>query len=215
VKGASLSTSAIGSNSGPVDTEPLLPRFSAVQLARSLGVGNGRASYSALGDFICARDTRTRVKVRLDGARLYHTGSSLHLAVNDSLSGVRSSVSASVCRSCCVLTSHFASATHTYDLTIVTTTCVIAAMQLNYLASVQGLARTKTQFALFFVAFFSAKLMHLGSHAGSLPIILYVLYTPTFLLPDVLLLLGSKVLVYRLHGGQSSAIRKFFGGVLA
>jgi hypothetical protein len=88
-------------------------------------------------------------------------------------------------------------------------------MQLNYLAPVQALSRTKTQFALFFVAFFSAKLMHLGSHAGSLPIVLYLLYTPTFLLPDVLLLVCSKVLVYRLHGGQASAIRKFFGGALA
>jgi hypothetical protein len=88
-------------------------------------------------------------------------------------------------------------------------------MQLNYLAPLQALSKTKHQFALFFVAFFSAKLMHLGSHAGSLPIFLYLLYTPTFLLPDVLLLLGSKVLVYRLNGGQSSTTRKFFGAILA
>jgi membrane protein YqaA with SNARE-associated domain len=88
-------------------------------------------------------------------------------------------------------------------------------MQLNYLAPLQALSKTKHQFALFFVAFFSAKLMHLGSHVGSLPIVLYLLYTPTFLLPDVLILIGSKVLVYRLNGGQSSTTRKFFGGVLA
>jgi hypothetical protein len=88
-------------------------------------------------------------------------------------------------------------------------------MQLNYLAPFQALARTKTQFALFFVAFFAAKLLHLGSHATSLPIFLYLLYTPTFLLPDVLLLVGSKVLVYRHNGGQPSITRKFFGGLLA
>ncbi|KAH7413724.1 alkaline-phosphatase-like protein [Phaeosphaeria sp. MPI-PUGE-AT-0046c] len=88
-------------------------------------------------------------------------------------------------------------------------------MQLNYLAPLQAISRTKTQFALFFVAFFVAKLLHLGSHFKSLPIILYLLYTPTFLLPDVLLLLGSKVLVYRLNGGQSSTTRKVIGGLVA
>ncbi|KAH4294153.1 hypothetical protein HBH64_164920 [Parastagonospora nodorum] len=88
-------------------------------------------------------------------------------------------------------------------------------MQLNILAPLEALSRTKNQFALFFVAFFVAKLLHLGSHFGSLPIVLYLLYTPTFFLPDVLLLVGSKVLVYRHNGGQSSAFRKFFGAILA
>jgi hypothetical protein len=88
-------------------------------------------------------------------------------------------------------------------------------MQFNILAPLQALARPKNQFALFFVAFFVAKLLHLGSHAASLPVVLYLLYTPTFLLPDVLLLVGSKILIYRLNGGQSSAVRKSFGGILA
>jgi hypothetical protein len=88
-------------------------------------------------------------------------------------------------------------------------------MQVNIFAPLQALSRPKNQFALFFVAFFVAKLLHLGSHAASLPVILYLLYTPTFLLPDILLLLGSKVLVYRFKGGQSSAVRKILGGVLA
>ena len=145
---------------------------------------------------------------RLDGALEHHPGTNLWLAVNGS-----PSVTHSVCLDylflSCVL------ALHSSRLTTVTTTLPPAAMQLNYLAPFQAVARTKTQFALFFVAFFVAKLLHLGSHAGSLPIVLYVLYTPTFFLPDVLLLVGSKVLVYRLNGGQSSAIRKFFGGLLA
>ncbi|KAF2826990.1 alkaline phosphatase-like protein [Ophiobolus disseminans] len=88
-------------------------------------------------------------------------------------------------------------------------------MQLNYLAPFQAIARPKNQFALFFVGFFVAKLLHLGSHFGSLPIVLYLLYFPTFLLPDFLLLVGSKVLVYRLNGGQCSTVRKVFGGILA
>ncbi|KAF2024287.1 alkaline phosphatase-like protein [Setomelanomma holmii] len=88
-------------------------------------------------------------------------------------------------------------------------------MQLNLLAPFQAFLRPKSQFALFFVAFFVAKLLHLGSHFSSLPIVLYLLYFPTFLLPDVLLLVGSKVLIYRLNGGQASATRKGVGGALA
>ncbi|KAH7079478.1 alkaline-phosphatase-like protein [Paraphoma chrysanthemicola] len=88
-------------------------------------------------------------------------------------------------------------------------------MQLNLLAPFQAFLRPKSQFALFFVAFFIAKLLHLGSHFASLPIVLYLLYFPTFLLPDVLLLVGSKLLVYRHNGGQASTIRKCIGGVLA
>lgn len=88
-------------------------------------------------------------------------------------------------------------------------------MQFNLLAPVQALLRTKNQFSLFFVAYFVAKLLHLGSHAASLPIILYILYFPTFLLPDTLLLVGSKVFVYTQHDGQTAGIRKAFGGLLA
>jgi len=88
-------------------------------------------------------------------------------------------------------------------------------MQLNCLAPFQAVVRPKNQFSLFFVGFFVAKLLHLGSHLGSLPIVLYLLYFPTFLLPDFLLLIGSKLLVYRLNGGQCSTARKVFGGVLA
>ncbi|KAH8731854.1 alkaline-phosphatase-like protein [Phaeosphaeriaceae sp. PMI808] len=88
-------------------------------------------------------------------------------------------------------------------------------MALKYLAPIQALSRPKNQFSFFFVAFFVAKLMHLGSHAGSLPIVLYLLYTPTFFLPDVFLLLSSKLLIYRINGGQPSALRRIIGGALA
>lgn len=88
-------------------------------------------------------------------------------------------------------------------------------MQVNLLAPLQAILRLKNQFALFFVSYFTAKLLHLGSHAGSLPILLYLLYLPTFLLPDLLLLIGSKIIVYQHNAGQASAIRRSIGAFLA
>ncbi|CAO2648233.1 Nn.00g075000.m01.CDS01 [Neocucurbitaria sp. VM-36] len=89
-------------------------------------------------------------------------------------------------------------------------------MQFNFLAPFQAFLDPKHQFAIFFVASFVAKLLHLGSHAASLPILLYVLYFPTFLFPDLILLVGSKLLVYTTqNGGQTSPIRKMLGGLLA
>ena len=88
-------------------------------------------------------------------------------------------------------------------------------MHFNLLAPFQIALRPKNQFALFFVSYFIAKLLHLVSHAGSLPILLYLLYFPTFLLPDLLLLVGSKVLVYRHNGGQVSSVRRMIGAFLA
>ena len=88
-------------------------------------------------------------------------------------------------------------------------------MQFNLLAPAQAFLRPKNQFALFFVAYFGAKLLHLASHAASLPILLYLLYFPTFLLPDFVLLVASKLLVYTQNGGQTSTTRKVVGGLLA
>lgn len=89
-------------------------------------------------------------------------------------------------------------------------------MQFNFLAPAQAFLDPKNQFAIFFLASFVAKLLHLGSHAASLPILLYVLYFPTFLLPDLILLVGSKLLLYTAHnGGQTSPVRKVIGGLLA
>lgn len=89
------------------------------------------------------------------------------------------------------------------------------AMQVNFLAPFQVILRPKNQFALFFVSYFTAKLLHLGSHVGSLPVLLYLLYFPTFILPDVLLLVSSKILVYRHNGSQQSIIRRSIGAFLA
>jgi hypothetical protein len=88
-------------------------------------------------------------------------------------------------------------------------------MHFNVLAPVHALLGPKTQFALFFVASFTAKLLHLASHASSLPILLYILYFPTFIAPDVLLLIGSKLLLYTHTNGQASPIRRLLGGLLA
>ncbi|KAF1844951.1 alkaline phosphatase-like protein [Cucurbitaria berberidis CBS 394.84] len=88
-------------------------------------------------------------------------------------------------------------------------------MQINYLAPLQAFLDPKNQFALFFVGSFVAKLLHLGSHATSLPIVLYLLYFPTFILPDVILLVGSKLLVYTQNARHASPYRKIFGGLLA
>lgn len=85
-------------------------------------------------------------------------------------------------------------------------------MLFNPLALVQAFWRPKNQFALFFVSYFLAKLLHLGSHASSLPILLYILYFPTFLLQDWLLLVISKTFIYTQHGG---IYRKVIGCLLA
>lgn len=106
------------------------------------------------------------------------------------------------------------SAGHSCALTIYDPTAAVCpdAMQVNLLTPFQGILRPKNQLALFFVSYFTAKLLHLGSHAGSLPILLYILYFPTFLLVDVLLLVFSKVLIYKQNGG---IVRRAIGMSLA
>ena len=106
------------------------------------------------------------------------------------------------------------SAGHSCALTIYDPTAALCpdAMQVNLLAPFQAILRPKNQLALFFVSYFTAKLLHLGSHAGSLPILLYILYFPTFLLVDILLLVISKLLIYRQNGGT---VRRAIGFSLA
>lgn len=70
------------------------------------------------------------------------------------------------------------------------------------------------QFAFLIVSSFSSKLLHLYSHRNSLPILLLILYLPTFLLQDALLLICSKVLLYRQNAGQVCALRKLLGGMI-
>ncbi|GME60364.1 sulfatase domain-containing protein [Neofusicoccum parvum] len=73
------------------------------------------------------------------------------------------------------------------------------------------LLRTRDQFSLFFVSFFSAKVLHLYSHRTSLPILLFILYLPTFLLPDAALLVVGQTVIFRHNSGT---VRKWIGGLL-
>ncbi|KAK7542135.1 alkaline-phosphatase-like protein [Phyllosticta citribraziliensis] len=75
--------------------------------------------------------------------------------------------------------------------------------------------RTEDQFAFFFVSFFAAKLLHLYTHILSLPILLYLLYLPTFLSTDVALLAFGKLLFYRRKRCAFGMLRKLLGGLLA
>ncbi|RPA87628.1 alkaline phosphatase-like protein [Ascobolus immersus RN42] len=49
-------------------------------------------------------------------------------------------------------------------------------------------------YSLLVVSLLSAKILHLFSHFTSVPILLFVLYTPTFFLLDVLVILGARLL---------------------
>lgn len=75
--------------------------------------------------------------------------------------------------------------------------------------------RTEDQFAFFFVSFFAAKLLHLYTHIVSLPILLYLLYLPTFLSTDVALIAFGKLLFYRRKRCAFGMLRKVLGGLLA
>ncbi|KAK8198121.1 uncharacterized protein BKA78DRAFT_247175 [Phyllosticta capitalensis] len=75
--------------------------------------------------------------------------------------------------------------------------------------------RTEDQFAFFFVSFFAAKLLHLYTHIVSLPILLYLLYLPTFLSTDVALIAFGKLLFYRRKRCAFGMLRKVLGDLLA
>ena len=50
-------------------------------------------------------------------------------------------------------------------------------------------------YAVLVTASFASKIIHLSSHRHSLPILLFLLYLPTFLLPDVALAVVSRLLL--------------------
>lgn len=50
-------------------------------------------------------------------------------------------------------------------------------------------------FSVLVVSSISAKVVHLSSHRNSLPILLFVLYLPTFFIPDILLVIGGRLLL--------------------
>lgn len=52
-------------------------------------------------------------------------------------------------------------------------------------------------YALMVVGLLAAKLLHLFSHLPSTPVLLFVLYFPTFLTPDVAVILASRLIFER------------------
>lgn len=61
-------------------------------------------------------------------------------------------------------------------------------------------------YSILVTASWAAKIIHLGSHRHSLPILLFVLYLPTFFLPDVALAIVCRVLLpNRSSGSYASA----------
>ena len=50
-------------------------------------------------------------------------------------------------------------------------------------------------FSVLLVSSLAAKVIHLSSHRSSLPILLFVLYLPTFFIPDALLIVGARLLL--------------------
>ena len=62
------------------------------------------------------------------------------------------------------------------------------------------------QYALLVTSAFAPKLLHLWSHVRSLPVVLYVLYMPTFLALDAVNALFFWALV---HAGQGRARSKW------
>ena len=55
-------------------------------------------------------------------------------------------------------------------------------------------------YTLLVVSQLSAKLLHLGSHVPAVPVFLFLLYLPTFLLPDAVVVLVSRVVFQRWRG---------------
>ncbi|KAF2491364.1 hypothetical protein BU16DRAFT_117646 [Lophium mytilinum] len=86
-----------------------------------------------------------------------------------------------------------------------------AARMLNFFSFLWD---TKFQLTLLTVSSFSSKLLHLYSHRISLPIILTTLYLPTFLLPDALLVILSKTLLFRQDRSKLEVPRKIAGALL-
>lgn len=53
-----------------------------------------------------------------------------------------------------------------------------------------------TLFALVVVSVLSSKVLHILLHIQSLPVIYFVLYSPTLLIPDVFVIAVSRLLLY-------------------
>lgn len=59
---------------------------------------------------------------------------------------------------------------------------------------------TSFLFALFFISVTSTKVLHLALHLGTIPLAAFFLYLPTFFIPDVILLIITRLLLRRERG---------------
>lgn len=59
---------------------------------------------------------------------------------------------------------------------------------------------TSFLFALFFISVTSTKVLHLALHLGTIPLAAFFLYLPTFFIPDVALLIITRLLLRRERG---------------
>ena len=70
-------------------------------------------------------------------------------------------------------------------------------------------------YSVLVTAALASKIIHLSSHRQSLPILLFVLYLPTFLLPDFALAVVSRLLLpSRSNGSYASAAASLIVSVL-
>lgn len=59
---------------------------------------------------------------------------------------------------------------------------------------------TSFLFALFFISVTTTKVLHLALHLGTIPLAAFFLYLPTFFIPDVILLIITRLLLRRERG---------------
>lgn len=59
---------------------------------------------------------------------------------------------------------------------------------------------TSFLFALFLISVASTKVLHLALHLGTIPLAAFFLYLPTFFIPDVALLIITRLLLRRERG---------------
>lgn len=62
---------------------------------------------------------------------------------------------------------------------------------------------TSFLFALFFISVTTTKVLHLALHLGTIPLAAFFLYLPTFFIPDVILLIITRLLLRRERGAGS------------
>ena len=70
-------------------------------------------------------------------------------------------------------------------------------------------------FALFAVSILASKLLHLYQHGASIGFLRFVLYFPTFFIPDVLVAIVHRILLHHGNGALWTWIGGTVGGLMA